>query len=221
MEKVTRKKLIDVLNIIADYIIRIILVNILVIFTSLPILTIIPSLKSGFKIFSDYTFGDERPIIKTYFKTFVESLDKSIAFTCIIIALIGATYFNNRLYSNLISEHPNILYNVGYYITMVIIIATIMVSLYIPLILAEKDELGIGQTIKLAFYLSGRHFLRTILMTLVLLIPILMFATPFLIMLFIFMGLSLPLMIYAYILKKVRVFVENIIVESDENETRD
>lgn len=210
------RKFIDILNYISDYFIRLILVNILVIFTSLPVITIIPSLKAGFGIFSDFTFKDETPIFKSYFSNFAKSFKKSFLFSVIIVLILAITIFNNRLYSEMITQTPNLLYNVGYYITMVIIIGVVMITLYLPLVLYEKDNYNFKNTLKLAFFLAGKYFLRTIVLTLLLLIPYLMFATSFTTMLLIFIGASLPLLLSAYLLKKVRVYIREITVINDD-----
>lgn len=212
MEQNKTVKLMDILNRVSDYIIRIIMVNILVIFFSLPIITIIPAFKAGFKIFSDYTLKNEEPILRTYFETFIKSFKKSFIISIGFVVIFVVTFYNNRIYNELILTQKNVLYNIGYYITMVIIIAVIMIALYLPVVLVERDEFSILDTIKLAFYLSGKYFVRTILLTLTILIPYLMFATKFTIMLFVFMGISLPILIQSYILKSVRIYIKGIMV---------
>lgn len=204
------KKLYHHLNNFADWVIRIILVNFLVIVTMLPIVTIIPALTSGYKIMSDALDKKEPPIFKTFFKTFKEDMVNKIIVSIIVVAVLAVSFYNFKLYSNLIIEKPTIWYSLGYYVVLTLIIAVAMIALYLPLIFTERQGLEIVEVFKLAFFIAGKFFFRTMLVFLTLVIPYIMFLDPILILLFVFMGVSIPLLLNALITKKAREFLQQM-----------
>ena len=133
-EQHEKKKLSEILNYYADWVIRVIIVNFLTILMILPIVTIIPALTSAYKIFSDALNKDETPIFKSFFSYFKEDIVNRIIMTLIFIAVLGLSIFNNRLYAAYIEDSAGIMYNIGYYITLIIIIGVVMVGLYLPLV---------------------------------------------------------------------------------------
>lgn len=207
-ENVEKKKLSEILNHYADWIIRVIIVNFLTILTILPIVTIIPALTSAYKIFSDALNKDETPIIKSFFNYFKEDIANKIIMSIIIVTVLGLSIFNNRLYAAYLEDGKGIMYNFGYYITLIIIIAVVMITLYLPLTFIERSGLDLKVISKISFYLAGKYFMRTFLMTLTLVIPFLMFTNSITLLLFLFIGLSLPILIIAAISKKPRIFLQ-------------
>ncbi|HHW79481.1 MAG TPA: YesL family protein [Acholeplasmataceae bacterium] len=204
------KKLFTILNTIADWIIRVIMINLLVITFMLPVVTIIPAITAGYKLFSDYLNKDEENLFKGFFKYFKEAFVNKMIVTIILILVIGVTYYNNRQYGTLIESNSNILYTIGYYLTLVILIGVIMITMYLPLVFSERSKYDIGKSFKLAFYLSGKYVFRTVALTLTLLIPYLMFTTNFTILLFVFCGVSIVLLLNALITKKPRKYLQEM-----------
>lgn len=205
-----KKKLYEILNYYADWVIRIIIVNFLTILMMLPIVTIIPALTSAYKILSDALNKDETSILKSYFKYFKEDIANKIIMSIIVIGILVITVFNNRLYAANLEAGKGIIHNFGYYITLIIIIGTIMVALYLPLTFTERAGKELKDIAKISFYLSGKYFMRTIFITLTLLIPFLMLTNSILFLFFIFTGISLPLLIIAAITKKPRKFLQEM-----------
>lgn len=203
-----KKKLSEILNYYADWVIRVIIVNFLTILMILPIVTIIPALTSAYKIFSDALNKDETPIFKSFFSYFKEDIVNRIIMTLIFIAVLGLSIFNNRLYAAYIEDSAGIMYNIGYYITLIIIIGVVMVGLYLPLVFTERVGSDLRVITKISFFISGKYFVRTIFMAVTLLIPFLMLTTPFFFLLFLFIGISTPLLIIAAITKKPREFLQ-------------
>lgn len=204
------KKFFIILNTIADWIIRVIMINLLVITFMLPVVTIIPSLTAGYKLFSDYLNKDEENLFKGFFKYFKEAFVNKMIVTIILIFIIGITFYNNRLYGDLVESGSNFLHTIGYYLTLVILIAAIMIAMYLPLVYSERPNYEISKTFKLAFYLSGKYVFRTIGLTVILLIPYLMFTTSFTILLFVFCGVSVVLILNSLLTKKPRMFLQEM-----------
>lgn len=207
-EQHEKKKLSEILNYYADWVIRVIIVNFLTILMILPIVTIIPALTSAYKIFSDALNKEETPIFKSFFSYFKEDIVNRIIMTLIFIAVLGLSIFNNRLYAAYIEDSAGIMYNIGYYITLIIIIGVVMVGLYLPLVFTERVGSDLRVISKISFFISGKYFVRTIFMAVTLLIPFLMLTTPFFFLLFLFIGISTPLLIIAAITKKPREFLQ-------------
>lgn len=208
MNKYEGNKLFKILNEASDWIIRVIIVNVLTIIMMLPLITFIPALTSGYKIMSDALNKDEAKLFTSFFKTFKEEIGKKLSLSVIVIIIIGLSFYNNRLYAQALEAGKGIFYNIGYYLTLVLIIGTSMVTMYLPLVLIERKEAGLKEIMKLSFYLSGKYFFKTFLIALVVLIPILMFLTPVTIFLFIFMGVSVPLLLIALLTKKTRIYLK-------------
>lgn len=202
------KKLYQKLNYVADWIIRLIIVNFLTILMALPIVTIVPALTSAYHILSDALNKDETPIFKSYFSYFKEDIANKIITSIIIVAILVISIYNNRLYGLYIEQGKGIMYTIGYYITLTIIIATVMIALYLPLVFTERKERDLETVIKLAFYLSGKYFFRTMFVAMTLLIPFLMLTNQVTFLLFIFFGTTLPLLIIAAITLKPRRFLQ-------------
>ena len=83
-----------------------------------------------------------------------------------------------------------------------------MVGLYLPLVFTERVGSDLRVISKISFFISGKYFVRTIFMAVTLLIPFLMLTTPFFFLLFLFIGISTPLLIIAAITKKPREFLQ-------------
>lgn|SRR5690554_123406 len=210
---VLNNKFFRALNIFADWFIRITLINILVIICMLPIITIIPAISSGYRLFSDILRKDEENIFKAYFKYFKEDFVNKLIVSIIVIIVFLVSFYNNRLYGNLLETGASIFNTIGYYLTMALLFGTVMVTLYLPLIFSERKNIEILEIFKLAFYFAGKYPLRTILITLSLLIPYLMLTNPFTIVFFVFSGISIPLLINAALTLKARDFLKTMEVK--------
>lgn len=210
MHKYEGNKLFKILNEVSDWIIRIVIVNFLTILTMLPIITIIPSLTSAYKIMSDALYKDEAPIFTVFYKTFKEEFTKKLLISIVFVLIIAFSVYNNYLYGIAVDEGKGLFYYFGYYITLIIIISSSMIAMYLPVVFIEKKEETFKELIKTAFYLSGKYFLRTFLIALVLIIPVMMFISPVTMFLFVFIGISIPMLLIALITKKPRDFLKEI-----------
>lgn len=209
-------KFIRALNIFADWFIRITLINILVIICMLPIITIIPAISSGYRLFSDILNKEEENIFKAYFKYFKEDFVNKLIVSVIVIIVFAVSFYNNRLYGNLVESGANVFYTIGYYLTLALMFGVVMVTLYLPLVFSERKGIEIIQIFKLAFYLAGKYPFRTILITLSLLIPYLMLTNPITIVFFVFSGISLPLLINAALTLKGRELLRTMEVKKND-----
>jgi|GEM_PF-505584 len=198
------------LNVIADWIIRLVMINIMVILFSLPLLTFYPALYAGYRLFDDYVHQDETPLFKGYFLYFKESLGKKLSLGVMLVFLIGFGYWNVTYYVNELNSQTHWFYAFGYYVTFAALIGMIAVTLYTFVVLHVYPNITLAMLIKLSFYLSGKYFVKTILLLIVMVFPYAMFLAPITFFLFVFVGLSTPLLLYAWITVSVKKYLKGL-----------
>lgn len=202
------------INTVADWIIRIIILNVLMIITSLGVVTIFPSLSAGYKMFYQYVHKDEEKLFKGYFNYFIEGLGKKTGIGLILILIIGLGYLNVTYYVELLNAQTNVLYLIGYYLTLAVLASSFVITLYTLSVIHVLPDLKLTLMFKLAFYVSGKFFLKTALLILTTIIPFVMLMFPFTMVLFVFSGLSIPILLNVLITNKVVDYIEGL-VKSD------
>ncbi len=199
------------INTIADWFIRIIMLNILMIVTSLAVITIYPSLAAGYKLFHQYINKDEEKLFKGYFSYFIEDFGKKISISLILIVVLFLGYLNVTYYVDYLNAEANWFYMIGYYITLAFLVSCFIITLYTLTVMYVVPKAKIILMFKLAFYLSGKFFLKTVLLVLTTLIPFLMLMTPITQLVFVFGGLSIPVLLNALITNNVVVYIEGLV----------
>jgi uncharacterized membrane protein YesL len=211
---VYEKSLYQKINTVADWMIRIIMINILMIFTSLLVVTIYPSLAAGYKLFHCYIHKDEEKLFKGYFKFFLEDIGKKIGIGLIFIVVLVLGYINTTYYVDILSEQSTWFYLAGYYVTLAFLVSAFIVTLYTLAVMYVVPKAKVVLMFKLAFYLSGKYFLRTVLLVLTTALPFVLLMTPITQLIFVFAGLSIPILLNALITDKIVDYVEGL-VKSD------
>ena len=211
---VYEKSLYQKINTVADWIIRIIMINILMIFTSLLVVTIYPSLAAGYKLFHCYIHKDEEKLFKGYFKFFLEDIGKKIGIGLIFILVLVLGYINTTYYVDILNEQSTWFYLAGYYVTLAFLVSAFIVTLYTLAVMYVVPKAKVVLMFKLAFYLSGKYFLRTVLLVLTTALPFVLLMTPITQLIFVFAGLSIPILLNALITDKIVDYVEGL-VKSD------
>jgi len=210
---VYEKSLYQKINTVADWIIRIIVINILMIFTSLLIVTIYPSISAGYKLFHQFIHKDEEKLFKGYFKFFLEDIGKKIGIGLIFIVVLVLGYINTTYYVDGLNEQSNWLYLIGYYVTLAFLVSAFIVTLYTLSVLYVVPKAKVTLMFKLAFYLSGKYFLRTVLLVLTTAVPFVLLMTPITQLIFVFAGLSIPVLLNALITNQIVEYVEGLVKE--------
>jgi uncharacterized membrane protein YesL len=191
------------LNTIADWFIKVVILNFLMIISSLAIITIYPSLVAGYKMLYGYLHKDEEKIVAGYFSFFIQGLGKKIVIGLILSLILVIGYLNFTQYLELLKAENNILYYMVYYLTIVVLVSVFVVMLYSFSVLYVLPDTKISQIFKVSFYLSGKYFGKTVLLILTTSLPVLMFMFPITQLLFVFFGLSLPLLLNVIITNTV------------------
>ncbi|MFP4478044.1 MAG: DUF624 domain-containing protein [Candidatus Izemoplasmatales bacterium] len=200
------------LNEIADWIIRLIVLNVMMIFFSLAIVTIYPAISAGYNMFSDYTSQKNPPLFKGYFKYFKTELLRKIFIEIIIAFVFFLAYLNIRYYDVSLEQTQSGFYLIGYYISLALIAIWTATSFYTIVVVKVRPSVRFGNLFKLAFYLAGKFYLTTLLLVTIVLIPFLLIVLASTIspLVFIFMGLSIPVLLGALVTKKAVRYLEGL-----------
>jgi uncharacterized membrane protein YesL len=204
------KTLYQKLNTFADWVIRLVMINILIIVTSLPVITLYPALLAGYKMFHKYINKEEVPIFKSYFTYFGENFGSKIKIGLILAAAIFVGAVNTTIYNEFLEANPSPFNLVGQYVMIIMVLSVIFVTMYtFPLMLTYPNT-NVWLLIKFSFFLSGKFILRTFSAILILFIPILLLVHPLLILILVFVGMSTMVLLYALVFRKVVEYVEGL-----------
>lgn len=203
------------LNTIADWILRMTVINILIIAFSLPIVTLYPAVFAGYKMLVKYKRGDGIPIFKGYFGYFKEDLSEKVkigfgVLLVMILGFVGVTFYQNSL-----DQNPTLFNSLGYYMLIALIVGTIVVTLYTLPIMLIYPKTDSWLLVKLAVFLSGKFAIRTFLLVLTLIIPFIMLLHPLTLLVFVFSGVTIPLLIHVFISEKVVAYLESLGTHDD------
>lgn len=200
------------LNEVADWIIRLIVLNIMMIFFSLAILTIYPAISAGYNMFSDYIKKDNPRLFSGYFKYFKTSLFRKVIIELILGFVFFLAYLNIRYYDAYIGEGLGAFYIIGYYISLALIAMWTATTFYTIVVVKVKADMPYKNLFKLAFFLAGKFYLTTLMLVSIAFIPfvLILFAPTISPLFFIFMGLSIPLVLNALMTQKVVAYLEGL-----------
>ncbi|MCR1809365.1 DUF624 domain-containing protein [Haploplasma modicum] len=188
------KKLLKIINVASDWIIKIIMINLLIISTSLLIVTFVHSLQAGYKLLKDYVNKDEVKLIRTYFKYFKENFLNKIFLSLIALSTIVLIVISNIYYQNAIKETPTLMSYFGFITTLIVGFVIIISTLYVPVVLTSIENITVEETVKISFFLSVKYIFRSIAMVIIFLIPGLLMMSSLTMLLLVFCGISLPLL---------------------------
>lgn len=184
------------LNDIADWIIRLILLNIMMIFFSLAIVTIYPALSAGYNMFSDYTGKKNPRLFYDFFKYFKEALGKKILLQLVIMAVFFVAFLNARYYYLSLESAPSVFLWIGYYISLGLLAIWFATMLYSVIVMRVRTDLNLVTLFKWSFLLAGKYYWITLGLVIITLAPftLILFMNAFTMLLLVFLGLSLPML---------------------------
>ncbi len=200
----------QIITVISDWVLRIVMLNIMMIITMLPIVTIFPALSAGYNMFSDYFNYDDKPLIKGYFGYFVKDFKKKFSLNLVLILLIILAVSNTRYYMLSLEANGNTFEHIGYYVSLFLLIGLFIITLYVLTVHRVYPRIKLFLLFKVSFFLAGKFLFRSILLVLSLLIPLVMFTFPFTMMMFVFTGVSIMIMVNVYITKPAVDYLESL-----------
>lgn len=176
-----------------------IILNLLVLVTIIPIITIGASLSALHYVLIKMVRNEENYIFKMYFKAFKENFKKATLLWLILLVVIAVFVFDFYImaFSGMVFPWPLV---VGVFAVGIILF---MAGMYVfPM--QARFENTIWGTLRNSFFIMILNLPKSVLMLIVYVIPVLLFlvsayAVPFLIM----FGVSLPSLAAVYLYRKV------------------
>jgi uncharacterized membrane protein YesL len=204
------KVLIQKLNTVADWIIRIVMINIITIILSLPIITLYPAVSAGYHLMSDYVNKDEVHIISGYYGYFKKDLWKKIVLGLVFVLVVILGYANVTYYLDYVNQEQGLFYLAGYYVTIVLLMIAFVVVLYSFTVVSVYPKAKYFTIYKLSFYLSGKYFLKTILLIISTVLPFFMLLTPLTAVMFVFSGVSLSILLNVILTRQAVIYLKGL-----------
>ena len=180
------KKIFSIMNTIADWIIRFVVVNIIVITLSLPIITLYPAMSAGYNLFHDYANKDEVNLFRGYFGHFKKDFFKKLLIGFLLLVLIFLGYSNVTYYVDILNQQNHWCYIAGYYITSIFLVVAIVVTLLSITVVKVYPKIKYMNIFKLSFFVAGKYFFRTILLIVITVLPFALLLVPITQMIFVF-----------------------------------
>lgn len=208
--KMTQSKI----NLVADWIIRIIVTNVLIILCSIPIITLYPALIAGYAQLHKYMSDEPTTLFKGFFTSFKEQIGRKILTGVIITGFLYLSISNTIFYS-LNMENQGWFYVVGYFVTLSIITMFYALSLYGIIVMSVIPKLSFVNMFKVSVFLAGKYFIKTLLIVFSSFIPVFLLFSPYTHVVLIFAGLSIPLFLIMLLSLEAVGFLK------DQNVTRD
>jgi uncharacterized membrane protein YesL len=205
-EKLVHSKVNDV----ADWIIRIVTINILIVFTSLIIVTIYPAVSAGYNLFHDYIMKRNPKLFKGYFGYFKEHLVRKMILTVIIGAVFTLGYLNIRYYSYQLNEDITTFDTIGYYITIALVAIWYAITLHTVVIVRAYPTMNYISIFKLSFFIAGKYYFITMLIVVISSFPLILLYFPQIFFIFIFGGISIPLVLHALLTRQAVLYIESL-----------
>lgn len=162
----------SLINTISDWIIRVVIINLLIIICSLPIITLVPALISGYKVMDSYIHKREVPLVKSFFISFKEHLVHGIILSLIFLFAYALNTFN---YLYFISSEPVLINVVGIYVSMVSYIIITMMFINMNIIVVRQKITKTKTLLNVTFVYSVKFFFRTLLMIVFILASIMLY----------------------------------------------
>lgn len=198
------------LNAIADWIIRLVMINIMIIFFSLAVVTIYPAISAGYNMFNDYINNKNPKMFKDYFSYFKEGILKKMVLTLIIGVIATVGFLNIRYYSLSIETSESALHMIGYFVTLALIAIVYVTILFTFTVLKIKPDIKVISLFKTAFYLAGKYYLVSMLLIVTNSLPFILMMFPQTIIFFIIMGISIPVCLNALFTKGAYVYFDMV-----------
>jgi uncharacterized membrane protein YesL len=200
------------LNTIADWIIRLILINIMVVITALPIVTFYVAFSSGYNCFADVLKKDEVGVIKSFINHLKTHFVKKLILGILFLLFILIFYYNMTYYEKLLLHDSQTFYQIGYFVSLSLIIISFVIFLQSFAVSYVYINLPLIKLLKLSLLVSGKYFLFSIVLLSTYFIPYWLFLGTYTFVISVFVGFSIPLLINAFITKRVVTYLESLVI---------
>jgi len=189
-----------------DWVWRLMVLNVLVLLTSIGVITIVPAICAAFKSIKDTKENYSSSIIKNYFINFRYLFRDTFAFSIILLIIIGICGYAFLWYDGVVGttqgsgEQMDQTWLMIAVISIVIVIIgsiiLLMAFIQIPMVI-NYFYYGFIDNIKLSFYMAFKYIITSILELVVVIASLIILVTAlftyYLIPLWLFFGISFPL----------------------------
>ena len=118
------------LNKIADWIIRIVILNIVLVVFSIGIVTLYIGFKVAYELFKDYTEGKETPLFKGIWELTKKDFLKNLGLGALLAFLIAFGILNMYYYNNNIKADASWFYYMGFFVTFMFTVGVYLIAIY-------------------------------------------------------------------------------------------
>lgn len=182
-----------------DELVDVVILNVICLICCIPIITIGPAVTAMHYVTIKMVRGETGYIAKAFFKSFRENFKKSFVVWMIFLLITAFFVIDYKILQAAgIEEHKTI----AIIIASIYLFVCITVMYIFPILSCFENTLR--QTIKNAFFMSILHFIRTILMAVIYMVPFMILQLGFnMIAVFLLLGLSGPAYINSFIWKGI------------------
>lgn len=219
-EKIVHSKTYNVF----DWLYRLIILNLLIIVTSIGVITILPAFVAGYLTIKDFAAKKDRNIFKTFFSNFALKFKPAVITNFVLLVTIFMFGLSLLHYADAFSEGTNIFFVIGFGFIIFSILLVFLMSLHLVPVIAHF-HFKVWDIIKFSFYMSVKYIATTFIIILIWFLSIFSLWLNFTIPIWVMMGISGSLFIiyrftnplYGYLQSnRGNVVDEDIKIESEE-----
>lgn len=205
------KGIISKLNVIADWVIRLVVLNVLIIALSLPVFTLFPAFSAGYNVFHDYLNHKEVKLLPTFILYFKQNFGKKIIFGFLMVIIIFFSVYNGMYYASVSEIYTGVFYLIGYYVTIALALSALAILLFSLPVFKVVENVKIKNAFKLSFVLAGKYFYISALMIVLTVAPVLLLFNYMTALILVFMGVSLPLLLNVMLTRRASRYLEGLV----------
>ncbi len=198
------------LNLISDWILRIVILNIFLIFSTLLIVTLYPGIAASYKLFKEWKEGKNTPIFSGFWNYFKEDFKRKISISITLILVLAVGIYSMITYNDFIKENSGTIYLVGYFVVLIFLIGFVLVTLYTIPVMMYFKEITLTNIYKISLYIMAKYFYITLLVSVLWILPLILLYFEQLMVIYVISGLSLTVVLWVLISKPIFRFLERI-----------
>lgn len=212
-----------------DWVWRLMVLNVLVLVTSIGIITIVPAICAAFKSIKDTDDNYTPHIIKNYFQNFRYFFRDTFVFSILLIIFIVICGYAFLWYDGVVGVTTGSQEQMDQTWLMIAVVSIVIVIIGMLVILMSFIQVpmvmtyfyyGLIDSIKLSFYMAFKYIITTIIETFVVIISLVVFInaifTYYLLPIWLFFGISLPLLVMYKVSRRFYKFVSESYEEDDD-----
>lgn len=198
------------LNAFADWFGRLIVINIMIIFFSLPLITIFPAVSAGYNLLHDYVLHKNPRLVRDYIMYFRENIGKKILLNMIYTLILVLGILNVRYYLIVLEDDPSVFYTFGYYVMLALLTVLYAVIVYSIIVIKVIPKIKLINLFKVSLVVAGKFYFTSVALVVLTISPVLLILTPITSLILVFMGVSIPLTINVIITRRAVFYIEGI-----------